>query len=86
MEPMSELESQPLITNFKTLKIGDAIYSRKYGLGKFAAIYLNDVIVDFNGRKTRIPIKESDLSLIPPNLIKKQRSKIEIEGEGRKAE
>jgi hypothetical protein len=72
-EITSELDSQPLITSFKSLKIGDGVYSRKYGLGKFAAIYLNDIIVDFEGRKIRIPIKKSDLSLIPADLKKKNK-------------
>ena len=84
MELTSELNSLPLIANFITLKIGDDVFSRKYGLGKFAAIYLDDIIVDFNGRKMRIPIKESDLSLIPPNLNKKHRVKVEIEVDSQK--
>jgi len=74
MELTSELNSLPLIGNFKSLRIGDDVYSRKYGLGKFAAIYLDDIIVDFNGRKMRIPIKESDLSLIPPRFEEKTAS------------
>jgi len=78
MELTSKLRSLPLIASFKTLKIGDDVFSRKHGLGKFAAIYLDDIIVDFDGRKLRIPIKESDLSLIPPDLNKEHRVKVEI--------
>ena len=84
MELLSELSSLPLIEKFKSLKIGDDVFSRKYGLGKFAAIYSDDIIVDFNGRKIRIPAKESDLSLLPPDLKKKQRAKIGIEVDGQK--
>lgn len=73
MELLSELNSLPLIGNFNSLKIGDDIYSRKYGLGKFAAIYLDDIIADFDGRKLRIPIRESDLSLITSDLKKKNK-------------
>lgn len=77
MELISELTALPLIENFNSLKIGDDVFSRKYGLGKFAAIYLDDIILDFDGRKLRIPIKDSDLSLIPLDLKKKKRAKIE---------
>jgi len=84
MKLSSELNSLLLITSFKSLKIGDDVYSRRYGVGKFAAIYLDDIIVDFNGRKLRVPIKESDLSLVPGDLKKKQQAKIEIEVDGQK--
>jgi hypothetical protein len=75
-EITSELDSQPLITSFKSLKIGDGVYSRKYGFGKFAAIYLDDIIVDFDGRKIRIPAKESDLSLVPDKLDIRSKSEL----------
>lgn len=71
MPLQSKLNKLPPIQKFSVLKIGDGVYSRKYGMGKFAAIYLDDIIVDFNGRKIRIPIKGSDLSLVTDDLKKK---------------
>lgn len=68
---ISKLNSLPLVEDFKSLKIGDDIYSRKYGIGKMGAIYLDDLIFVQDDRKKRVSKHESDISLIPLELIKK---------------
>lgn len=84
MELISKLNSLPSIKKFKTLRVGDNIFSRKYGVGRFVALYLGDVIINFRGRKLRIPPTENDLSLVPDDPRKKQRSRIEIQVDGTK--
>lgn len=67
---ISKLKSLPLAEDFKSLKIGDDIYSRKYGIGKMGAIYLDDLIFVQVDRKIRVSKHESDISLIPLEFIK----------------
>ena len=71
-ETIAKLNSLPLVDQFNSLKIGDDVYSRKYGLGKFAAVYLDDAVADFNGRKIRISPKNNDLSLVSPESGEKR--------------
>ena len=58
----TDFDSLPVLKTFQELKLGDKVYSKKYGLGKVVELYGKDeVIIDFND-----PCRFSQLAGLSP--------------------
>jgi len=74
----------PLIASFNDFKSEDTVFSIKYGLGKVARVYKDELIVDFGGHRQRFGVDDKELRAIPEYLRTKQKSKIEVFENGEK--
>lgn len=78
-----DLNSLPSLNSFEELKHGDAVYSKKYGVGKIFSLYNDEVIVQFSNVRQRLSVHDG-LSKIPErHLQKPQKTKVEIVYDGK---
>ena len=74
----------PILLDFSDLRIGDKVYSRRFGLGKFLRLHLNEAVIEFFDRKIRIAPDEQDISLILKYSCKRGRNEMSGEVAGNK--
>ena len=73
----------PILLDFSDLRIGDKVYSRRFGHGLFLRLHHNEAIIEFSNRRVRIAPDESDVSLVSRKTRKTGRNVMsgEINGE-----
>ena len=79
------LSSLPVLKSFQDLQTGNKVYSKKYGLGVVYSLYENDqIIVQFSNLRRRFSFDEEEISRIPDEHLKKQKSRVEVNFNGQK--
>lgn len=73
----------PLVQDLKLLKVGDNVYSDKYGLGTVIRFYQKEVVVSFSNFARRFSLEEQELRKIPKAWLLKssKRATIMINGQ-----
>jgi hypothetical protein len=79
-----QLNNLPVLKSFRSLKWGDPVYSRQYGVGKVSRLYGDeDVIVEFQQGIRRLTLKEDEISLIPAQLRTNNATRIKMSVNGK---
>jgi len=74
-----DLNNLPILKEFKDLKRGDKVYSKKYGLGKVFELYREDeVIVAFTELRKRFSEVDQEIALIPEESLQKKTKSMEV--------
>lgn len=74
----------PILTNFRELRFGDKVYSKRFGIGEFLRLYQNEAVIKFSDRQIRIALDEQDISFVAKNTRKRGKNKIICETGGKK--
>ncbi len=80
----SMLDDLPALKDFKTLKRGDSVYSRQYGVGEVHSLYNRDeIIVQFSGLRKRLSIYDG-IRRIPENYLQRPgNAKVQVICDGK---
>lgn len=74
----------PQVKDLKTLKVGDSVYSEKYGLGNVTRFYGKEVVVSFSNYSRRFSVEEHELKEAPREWLKKTSKRVQITVNGQK--
>ena len=72
----------PQVKDLKALKVGDNVYSEKYGLGSVIRFYGKEVVVSFSNFRLRFSLEEQELKEVPKvwQMKSSKRPKIIVNG------